>query len=236
MLSRGGGILSPAFISMKQDVNMITYIQQLKSFLLKVQKPQVFFLVCICLLLANCATLRLEEIDNSIIREKDGIKIKVEHDYKFEDFTAFKITIQNILAKPIYFNSYDCRIESVSNNATSFVPLSYRKVKEEKSTDSFPSKKDWIDIPAPPDYYFGNVPLYSYQMSKIKSLLFDDGFVIQGKEKSGYIFFQAFKEGDKLKLTIPIEEKINFYFIYEVTSEKKSMIEHFMEDILKEFE
>ena len=62
---------------------MIKYIQ--RGFLLKWQKPSVFFFICICFLLANCATLRLEEIDHHI-NEKDGIKIKVEHDCKFENF------------------------------------------------------------------------------------------------------------------------------------------------------
>ncbi len=192
---------------------MIKYIQKLRGFLL----------ICICLLLTNCATLRLEEIDHLIINEKDGIKIKVEHDCRFENFIAFKITIQNMLARPIYFNSYGCRIESVLNNATSFAPLSYQKVKEkEKDNSNFlTSKEEWADIPASPDYYLGNVPLYSYEMEEIKPLLFEDGFIIPGKEKSGYIFFPAFKEGDKLKLTIPIEEKINFYFTYKIISEKK---------------
>ncbi len=215
---------------------MIKYIQKLRGFLLKWQFLQVLFFIYICLLLNSCATLRLEEVDHLIINEKDGIKIKVEHDCKFEVFTAFKITIQNMLARSIYFNSYDCRIESVLNNAISFAPLSYRKVKEKENNDFLPSKEEWLDIPAPPDYYFGNVPLYSYEMQEIKSLLFEDGFIAPGKEKSGYIFFPAFKEGDMLKLTIPIEEKINFYFTYEVTSGKKGVIEQFMGDILKEFE
>ena len=41
-----------------------------------IQKLRVFLLICICLLLTNCATLRLEEIAHHI-NEKDGIKIKM---------------------------------------------------------------------------------------------------------------------------------------------------------------
>lgn len=199
-------------------------------------KRQKILIPLICILVTSCATLRLETTDKSI--KKNEIEIKVEHNPEFIEFTAFKITIRNTQSKPVYFNPYDCRIESTLNGKTSsFTPLIYRKVikKEEWEVEHLPSyqkekEKKWIDIPAPPDYYFGDVPLYYYEMDKIKSLLFEEGYIIPGEEKNGYLFFPLFKERERLTLILPIED-VTFNFTYEVKSERKGKIEQILEEL-----
>lgn len=197
------------------------------------QMGQKILILFICVLFANCAPLILETRDNST-KQEDEIEIKVIHNQEFVDFTAFMLTIRNNQSKSIYFNPAKCKIESTFKKKT-FVPLTYQKVIkrerwERESLPSYQKEKEWIEIPVPPDYYFGNVPLYDYEMDKIKPLLFEGSFIASGEEKSGYIFFPLFKEGDRLKLTVPIREII-FDFTYVVKSKKKSKFEQILEEL-----
>lgn len=179
-----------------------------------------------------CATLRLEPI--KIEDKKNNIAIKVEYDPEFIDFTAFKVTLRNNQSKPIYFQPLNCTIEVLDKEPQKvYSPCTYRKVikKDKWEVEHLPSyQKEEKEISAPSDYYFGDVGIYYYEMEKIKSLLFEEDFILPTEEKSGYIFFPYFKEGTKLKLKIPIQD-INFEFIYMIKSMGKSKIERIFEEI-----
>jgi len=199
---------------------MIVYGQKRKGIFMLYRIVSIFLA---SVLLAGCATLRLETMDESI-KEENRIRIRAEHDPEWTEFTAFKITIRNNQDEPIYFSPYACNLNL---NKTTFAPLSYRKTdrqeKEDKHWSDEVEGKDWLDnisdflfgLPAPPDYYLGDVPLYSYEMERIKPLFFEEGFILPEEEKSGYIFFPSFKEGERLRLKIPIKG-VNFDFTYKV--------------------
>lgn len=160
---------------------------------------------------------------DEFIKEKNRIRVKAEYDPEFAEFTAFKLVIRNSQDKPIYFSPYVCKL---GLNKTTFTPLSYRKAdrqeKEDKHWSDEIEEKDWLDnisnflfgLPAPPDYYFGDVGLYSYEMKRIKPLLFEEGFILPEEEKSGHIFFPSLEEGERLRLEIPIKG-VNFDFTYK---------------------
>ena len=175
-------------------------------------------ILLVSVLLVGCATLRLKTIDESV-KEKAKIRVRAEHDPEFAGFTAFRIVIRNGQAKPIYFSPYACKLNL---NKTIFAPLSYRKAdREDKENNHWLDEieeKDWSDflfaLPAPPDYYLGDVGLYSYEMDKIKPLLFREGFIPSGEEKGGYIFFPSLEGGERPVLRIPIKG-VKFDFTYK---------------------
>ncbi|MDI6736195.1 MAG: hypothetical protein QME42_08425 [bacterium] len=196
--------------------------------------------------LLGCATLMVKPIENEnkdavkithnlTMKERNNIKISVEYDSQFIEFTAFKVILKNEQSKPIYFQPLDCTIEVLDNEHKKvYYPCTERKVikKDKWEMEHLPSYKEEkeIEIPASPDYYFGDVGLYCYEMDRIKSLLFEEGFISANEEKSGYIFFPYFKAGTKLKLKIHIQDT-NFEFIYMVKSIRKSKIGRLFEEI-----
>lgn len=174
-------------------------------------RKTILILNIISFIFTGCATIRLQPVE--IEDKKNNIEVKVEHNPEFDEFTAFKVTFKNNQSESIYFQPLDCTIEVLNKEHKVYFPCTYRpELKKDKwEVEHLPSYKEEREIPAPPNYYFGDVPLYYYEMDKIKSLLFEEGFILANEEKSGQIFFPYFKEGTELKLKIPIQG-INFEF------------------------
>lgn len=150
--------------------------------------------------------------------------IEITHDSELTEFTGFNIVIKNNYNKQVYFNPFNCKIKISNGETYSYLACNWRKVikKERWEREDLKSRQRDIDIPAPPDYYFGDIPLYSYEMSEIKSLLFEEGFILPGEEKKGHIIFPffRFKGGEKIQLEL-LYDSNSVEFFYQVVTIKR---------------